>query len=75
MNEPKQIDDGGPAIPLTEACAKGLPTGMTLRQWYAGQALCGVLSCSQTSGTREAFAEEAFKYADAMIAAEKDQNQ
>ncbi len=43
--------------------------GMTLRQWYAGQALAGVVNSEKGI---EAAAVEAFAYADAMIAFERD---
>jgi hypothetical protein len=37
-----QIDDGGPAFPNNDAhgCAYA---GMTLRDWFAGQALAGLM--------------------------------
>lgn len=46
--------------------------GMTLRDWFAGQAVNGFCSMSDTTGTwswlpRDA-AEEAYKLADAMLA-------
>lgn len=40
---------------------------MTLRQWYAGQAIAGVVDSEKGI---EAAAAEAFAYADAMIAFE-----
>ncbi len=50
-------------------------SGMTLRDWFAGQALCGTISCeSETNGTFSrneagfrAAAEEAYGFADAML--------
>lgn len=42
---------------------------MTLRQWYAGQAIAGVVDSEKGI---EAAAAEAFAYADAMIAFERD---
>ena len=42
--------------------------GMSLRDYFAGQALAGLLACPETSGGEEAFALNAYKYADAMLA-------
>ena len=44
-----KINDGGPAFPSwlpTKACegSAGLVEGMSLRDWFAGQALTGVIS-------------------------------
>ena len=64
-------DTSGPAFPATEAHGlnNGLP-GMTLRQWYAGLAMQGLIA--QSSGTAlgspvGAGAAYAFAMADAMI--------
>ena len=67
MNAP--IDDGGAAFPDEDS-------GMTLRQWYAGQALPGVIVASQTTPelTPEMVANECVLYADAMIAALEKEN-
>lgn len=64
------MDDGGPAFPI-----KGLANdedadsrfhGMSLRDWFAGMALCGSLADdSTTSPAKEA--GWAYDYADAMI--------
>ncbi len=72
MSEP--IQDGGPAFP--EASSGPYPngeivhgrSGMTLRDWFAGQALQGLLACAGTNGADRAFAGWAYDYADAMIA-------
>jgi len=42
--------------------------GMTLRDWFAGQALAGLLAPGKIAGTAE-FARAAYSYADAMLAA------
>jgi len=61
-----EIDDGGSAFPHpTSPQIKG----MTLRDWFAGQALIGVVSHDAhrfTSGL--ALAQRAYLLADAMIA-------
>ena len=70
-------NDGGPAFPvehlviqngkqLTHPCNR-----MTLRDWFAGQALAGILAGSRTSNGIEWIPEEAYAYADAMLAARK----
>lgn len=42
--------------------------GLTIRQWYAGKAMQGMLSSSRfENGNAMIVAESAFKYADAMI--------
>lgn len=76
------IDDGGPAFPVT--CSNdGIPlaisypseqvSGMTLRDWFAGQALAGYLASwndGAYSNSHHA-AKAAYAYADAMVAARK----
>lgn len=69
----KHIDDGGPAFPRTANDADRnadiySEIGMSLRDYFAGQALAGLLSCSTTSGNARLFATEAYEFADAMIA-------
>lgn len=68
------INDGGPAFPLA---ASTMPNGehqwheygMSLRDWFAGQALAGMLSNPECITGRPAVAVHAYGYADAMIAA------
>ena len=43
--------------------------GMSLRDWFAGQALAGLLADSNTSGTYKEFADYAYQYADVMLRA------
>lgn len=65
-----EIDDGGPALPRD---------GMTLRQYYAGQALSGIVVAFEMWGQAnkgnswnpELIADQAFQLADAMILYEK----
>lgn len=67
--------DGGPAFPQSELehahgqLSKSTP-GMTLRQWYAGQALAGLLAYGGRFRTPETLSKEAFRFADAMIEAQ-----
>lgn len=51
--------------------------GLTLRDWFAGQALCGILTCPEDHGkalnkdyqVRDALrAEQAYDYAELMLA-------
>jgi len=64
-------DDGGPAFPRNERYADGdlavAHQGMTLRDWFAGQALAGVLANSNDDYS-EPPAKWAYAIADAMIA-------
>ena len=76
-------NDGGPAFPtinVEEEQPGGYDSnmpkpGMTLRQWYAGQALKGLVALS-ASGEVDDYrpkhvAHDAFEYADAMLAFEE----
>ena len=68
------MNDGGPAFPLPCSSGSGVRycDGMTLRQWYAGMALQGLLSSigdvamPNYNGT----AQKALNYADALLAQE-----
>ena len=65
--------DGGPAFPLLDsrigwnANLEQLERGLTLRDWFAGQALAGLLATNRAGAARD-FAETAFRQADAMLA-------
>lgn len=41
--------------------------GMSLLDWFAGQALKGIITNPENGGTYEAFAKEAYGYAEAMM--------
>jgi hypothetical protein len=71
--------DGGPAFPLpnprdhTDYLGLLIPSfaGMTLRDWFAGQALAGIAVTSATDEdmpTAQDYAEVAYSMADAMLA-------
>lgn len=80
-----QIKDGGPAFPQLEviSCERdghgdliepftSVVGGITLHDWYAGQALIGLLSGQYAGSSKYNFSEvptEAHSIADAMIAA------
>lgn len=74
------MDDGGPAFPALEAItntgATRVKHGMTLRDWFAGQALIGLMS---DPGMRPANLDEfnhmalrLYQVANAMVKARKD---
>lgn len=71
-----QIKDGGPAFPWPHTqypngeVEWGSP-GMTLRDWFAGQALAGLCNGAHGYGA-ENTAAEAYSVADAMLAARKE---
>ncbi len=74
----RKIDNGGHAFPV---CFEGgqnsgkqpyFHEGMSLRDWFAGQALVGMMrAMSPYSNDFERSAREAYVQADAMIAARK----
>ncbi len=68
------VNDGGPAFPVPDShYADGQvqygSNGMTLRDWYAGQALAGLEANSSVDMTVEDAAVMAYQLADAMIKA------
>lgn len=74
------IKDGGPAYPGSiRNSAKRLTRnqGMSLRDWFAGQALSGMAAnCDDTGvngwhGDEKLAADYAYRFADAMLAARK----
>ena len=76
-----KTNDGGPAFPITPAQYDGAALrGMSLRDYFAGQALVGILSnqtllvkviqsVSSDMPVNQAIASNSFIIADAMIAA------
>ena len=74
-----QIDDGGFAFPLAgsthewdDVKKQWKPqSGMSLRDWFAGQALQGHLAFPGSDLYADDAAKIAYRYADAMIAARK----
>lgn len=76
------MDNGGPAFPNTDD-AQYYGTGMTLRDWFAGQALPAIISATSAGqhdpsqkhgkGVELSIAMDAYLLADAMIAARGDQ--
>lgn len=74
----KQIDDGGPAFPVASWMNDhGIEVpgndGMSLRDWFAGQALAGFSANPECHGWNfEQAADYAYQQADAMLAARKE---
>lgn len=75
----QRIPTGGPAFPGNHSYIDGMPSnyeGMTLRDWFAGQAVQAVVTqCGSDSdvhryagGPAQYFAMKAYELADAMIA-------
>jgi hypothetical protein len=86
VNKETKID-GGPAFPFNpwKLCKDGKWrksekfNGMTLRDWFAGQALCGMLSARDEHGrdclshtTPEETAKWAYERADEMLKAKQE---
>ena len=63
-------NDGGPAFPKGFPDAGTTSKGMSLRDWFAGMALQGLLSSQQPDWTAsdEGSTFRAYKLADAMLA-------
>jgi hypothetical protein len=74
-------NDGGPAFPVLEAITNTGSTratpGMTLRDWFAGQALVGLLideGMGESGNHIDETCRDAYRYADEMLKVrEKDQ--
>lgn len=60
-------NDGGPAFPADSFGSQHNP-GMSLRDWFAGQALVGFITADDGCGY-DAAAEWSYAHADAMLAA------
>lgn len=56
-------NDGGPAFPVMYESQ-----GMSLRDYFAAAALQGALADTRCNGPFEAYAKDAYLYADAMLA-------
>lgn len=66
------IEDSGPAFPLQPASMpEAHYLGMTLRDWFAGQALAGLLAESMHDCGPSGIAHDCYQYADAMLEARK----
>lgn len=66
-----QINDGGAAFPIPNDDRPGAYSaepGMSLRDWFAGQAMAGLLA-AKGYHLRQVAAIDAYNIADAMLAA------
>ena len=68
--------DGGPAFPgeqgyTEQGWNQTWEPGLSVRDFFAGQALAGILSRATTEPTAKLIAQGAYRLADAMIAARK----
>lgn len=64
--------DGGPAFPLPVTEWNPGNAGMSLRDWFAGQALAGIMTLRPNTADEAAWA--AYEAADAMLAAREVDN-
>jgi hypothetical protein len=66
-------NNGGPAFPYEERNGDGYPVkdyfGITVRDYFAAQALQGLLADQNVHGEFESFANNAYGFADAMLKA------
>jgi hypothetical protein len=63
------INDGGPAFPAPAYAANITDKGMTLRDYFAGQALAGALADPTCDLAPIELAKKIYEFADAMLAA------
>ena len=63
------INDGGPAFPVAETIHVYGPNGMTLRDYFAGQALAGILASANFGNVKDWIGTKAYEVADSMLAA------
>jgi hypothetical protein len=65
-----KINDGGPAFPTTwpDQCPG---EGTSLRDWFAGKALAGMLADPNVLATAPEVADTAYRFSDAMLEARK----
>jgi len=64
-------DNGGPAFPRpvsNTSVEYPAQQGMELLDWFAGQALAGLLANSELDGDFNGFATDSYRYAESMIA-------
>jgi hypothetical protein len=59
---------GGPAFPQDSQAGIHTMRGMTLRQWFAGQAMAGYCACPDLKISLASIVGESYRTVDAMIA-------
>jgi hypothetical protein len=67
-----KIEDGDSAFPCPDTEYRQGAVGMTLRDWFAGQALTGLLADPNCNQPYSSFADDAYRIADAMLAVRKE---
>lgn len=68
--------NGGPAFPVPSVTLPMPLRGMSLRQYYTGQAIVGLCAAGRTSGlTYKTIAKDALGLADAVIKEELNEQQ
>lgn len=66
------MNDGGSAFPTFSSDTHFTASGMSLRQWYAGMALSGLVQRRlEQPGDMQVVVQAAFAYADLMLAMDK----
>ena len=75
-------DDGGPAFPIADPLrrievgpderTRALGAGMSLRDYFAGQALVEMVKLRSYGISAHGISRDAYRYADAMIQARKE---
>ena len=66
----KPQESGGPAFPVSiPGCGDNGWHGMTLRDWFAGQAISGAMSVAVDASDLDKCAIQAYALADAMLKA------
>lgn len=60
--------NGGAAFPVAAGPGQQFTQGMSLRDWFAANALHGVLSCRKYEVSAAETAAYAYSFADAMLA-------
>ena len=72
----QEFNYNGPAFPQSNpdvAYSDYIGGGMTLRDWFAGQALMGLLACGEhNEHTSSVTAAASYQMADAMLAAREE---
>lgn len=75
------MNDGGPAFPVppygTGDPRDGMTpshNGMSLRDWFAGHALAGMMADHEETGSAEEISRAAYSLADAMLRALNNNN-
>jgi hypothetical protein len=62
----QEINDGGSAFP-NQRNTTTFDSGMTIRDYFAGQALAGMLADPECNGNGASMAKSSYQLADAMI--------